>query len=198
MLKVHKNIFRTYIMSWDCGIALASSILLYCILPIYIKATSATSFYNVGITVLSIIFSLFFAALAIIMSSTDNDFIMYLEEEKLFTGLIDTFKFVLVMLFISLGYSIVLYNTTDYYIKQHGEANSLHHKNLFIVFNLLFTYSLIATALSVKDTITFTTYRTKYLVGVSNNKKKDKLKNQLTKKEITQQVFDEEMGKLNN
>jgi hypothetical protein len=159
-----KNIYRTYIKSWDFAISIAVSVILFIILPTYIKGVSATSFYNVGITVLSIIFSLFFASLAIIMSSTDNEFIMYLEENNLFTEIMETFKFVLVLLFISLIYSIVLYSTTDYYIKQHGELISFHHKGLFILFQFLFTYSLIGTALSVGDTISFTTYRTKFLI----------------------------------
>jgi hypothetical protein len=157
-----KDFLMTYFVSYDFILSLAISVFLYFILPTYLKASFTSSFYNIGITVLSIIFSLFFASLAILMSSTDNDFILYLEEEKLFTGLMATFKLVLLALFVSLIYSIVIYTTNDYYIKNNGE-NSFQHKFCFIIFQFLFTYSLIATALSIKDTISFTAFRTRFL-----------------------------------
>lgn len=156
---------NTYIKSPDTIISLIVSVCLIIFLPEQIKSSFALSFYNVGITVLSIIFSLFFASLAIIMSSTDNDFIDFLEDEneKAFTVLMETFKFVLIMLFVSLIYSIVLYTTTEYFIKVHKEATALQTKWFFIIFQFLFSYSLIATALSVNDTLTFTSMRTKFL-----------------------------------
>lgn len=75
------------------------------------------------------------------------------------------------MLLISLVYSIVLYTVTDFYIKKYGEGGSVHHKFPFIIFQFLFTYSLISTALSVKDTISFTTYRTRFLINKQNKDK---------------------------
>ena len=164
--------FNTYIKSPDTAISLLLSVIMCFVLPTYIKADFALSFYNIGITVLSIIFSLFFAALAIIMSSTDNDFIDFLEDEndKAFTGLMETFKVVLIALFVSLMYSIVLYTTTDYYIKLHSAEIAKQTKSLFIIFQFLFTYSLIATALSISDTLKFTSVRTKFLSSRKKNR----------------------------
>ncbi|MBK7434577.1 MAG: hypothetical protein IPI66_12240 [Chitinophagaceae bacterium] len=107
-------------------------------LPLNIKSSLPYPFIML-ITVLSIIFSLFFAALAIIMSSTDNDFIKYMEERvnKGFTRFMNTFKVVLVALFLSLIYSIVLYTTTDFYIKNNNDT-AVQNKYLFIVFQFCF------------------------------------------------------------
>lgn len=164
--------FKTYIKSPDFILALLLALILYLTLPVYIDANFTSSIYNIGITVLSIIFSLFFAALAIIMSSTDNDFILYLEEEKHFTSLISTFKVVLVFLFLSLILSIVLFAINDYYIKTNVN-NPQQHKFCLISFLSIFTYSLIATALSILDTINFTSFRTRFLSLKNNNEEKN-------------------------
>ena len=68
---------KALILSWDFGITLLSVFETYLVLPEYINMNFALSFYNVAMTVLSIIFSLFFTAMAIIMSSSDNDFIEF-------------------------------------------------------------------------------------------------------------------------
>src|SRR4051794_30824032 len=98
---------RNIILSYDFVIASTTTLFAALFMPTWIKAAFAAAFYNTGITVLSIIFSLFFAALAIIMSSTDNEFIHFLEEGKYFTRLMLSFKFTLIVLFISLIYAIV-------------------------------------------------------------------------------------------
>lgn len=173
------NKIKTYILSLDfiitCLIVLGTCF----ILPAKVPTTFAASFYNIGITVLSIVFSLFFAALAIIMSSTDSEFVLYLEEKKQFSSLMATFKFTLAILFLSLMYSIILNTTCEFALKS-ADQKVLHNfeqpKVLFLVFEFLFCYSLIATALSVKDTIDFTHYRTKYLLKSKAEKEAEKNK----------------------
>ncbi|RXM42262.1 hypothetical protein BOW57_17080, partial [Flavobacterium sp. YO64] len=76
---------KSFIYCWDFGIAFFATLITYYFLPDYINMKFTLSFYNVAMTVLSIIFSLFFTAMAIIMSSSDNDFIEFLEETKTFT-----------------------------------------------------------------------------------------------------------------
>ena len=73
---------RALVISWDFMIALLSVIITFFLLPEFVNIKFALSFYNVAMTVLSIIFSLFFTAMAIIMSSSDNDFIAFLEKKK--------------------------------------------------------------------------------------------------------------------
>lgn len=152
------NIF----LSWDFLLSIVLTLVTALILPNYLKITFCLSFYSVGITVLSLVFSLFFAALAIIMASSDNDFIEFLEEKNDFTALIASFKITLLMLFVSLIYSIVLHVYSDYIRIQISESE-FQHKVFFLIFQFLFSYSLFATGLSVKDTIVFSVFRAKYL-----------------------------------
>jgi hypothetical protein len=150
------------ILSWDFVIAIVLTLATAVILPVMLKMSFCISFYNTGITVLSIIFSLFFAALAIIMTSSDNDFIAFLEEENDFSALLDSFKITLAMLFFSLIYSIVLFVSSDYFAK-NNIPDIEQHKIFFLVFEFLFTYSLFSTALSVRDTIKFSDLRGQFL-----------------------------------
>lgn len=161
------------ILSWDFVISIILTLATASALPSYLSLEFCKSFYNVGITVLSIVFSIFFAALAIIMASSDNDFIEFLEEKSSFSNLLLTFKITLVSLFFSLVYSIILYVGTDYYISNLQSKTVFQHKIFFLVFEFLFCYSLIATALSVKDTMIFSKYRNQFL-SIKNRKNKAK------------------------
>jgi hypothetical protein len=159
------------VLSWDFVIGIVLTLVTALILPSYLELEFCKSFFSTGITVLSIIFSIFFAALAIIMASSDNDFIEFLEENGDFTALLDTFKITLVMLFISLIYSIFLYVITDYNLTTLKCEVIKQHKTYFLIFEFLFCYSLLATGLSVKDTIIFSNFRANYLSKIkqSNN-----------------------------
>lgn len=151
--------------SYDTGVAILMALIVGFALPGKIRADFCASFYNVGISVLSIIFSVFFAAMAIIMSSSDNEFIEFLEEKQHYTQLMFTFYFTLVMLFASLSYSIVLNIYTDFFVK-HNKEGVLGNKTGFVIFVALFSYSLISTGLSVKDTLMFSKFRTKFLAQI--------------------------------
>lgn len=144
-----------------------SGIVGYC-LPDMIRADFSLTFYSVGISVLSIIFSLFFTALAIIMSASDNDFISFLEEKGHYTFLMFTFKVTLFVLFVSLVYSIIIDVYTDFFIKHHNVDYKVS-KWPFVIFVFIFTYSLASSVISVKDTIMFSRYRIRFL----NKKKED-------------------------
>jgi hypothetical protein len=152
---------KDIILSWDfCLSAVCTVVTAFC-LPHLIKSTFACSFYSVGINVLSIIFSLFFASLAILMTTSDNDFICYMEEQKLFSMLLSSFKITLYSLFLSLIYSIIANQYFDFFVKTESDKH-LQPKYYLLVFEFLFSYSLLATALCVRDSIKFTDYRSKY------------------------------------
>jgi len=154
---------KSIIFSYDTGVSIALSVISYCTLPDYLNMKFLLTFYNICISVLSIIFSLFFAALAIIMSSSDNDFIEFLEQRKTFSKLLFSFKATLVMLFVSLVYSIILYTGSSFYIETYNFGVWEQHKILFCILELLFIYSMIATGLSILDTIAFSKFRSIFL-----------------------------------
>ena len=154
---------RHIILSYDFFAAVIFSGLSLHFLPSNLKLDFCSSIYSMGITVLSIIFSLFFAALTVVMTSSDNKFVEFMEEDGSFTDLISTFKYTLGLLFTALIYSIILYMYSDYSVKNGIETQ---HKAFFLMFQFLFSYSLISTVLSAKDSIIFSQFRIRFL---SNN-----------------------------
>jgi hypothetical protein len=153
---------RNYLLSWDTVAGIVAPLVTALCVPSQLDSGFVLSIYGIGINVLSIIFSLFFASSAIIMTSSDNDFIRFLEEGNDFTGLLTTFKVTLVALFVSLLYALVLYGITDYQNRQIHEP-AFQHVAWFLVFEGFFVYSLISTGLSAKDTIKFSSRRARFL-----------------------------------
>jgi ABC-type uncharacterized transport system fused permease/ATPase subunit len=138
------------------------------LLPARISAEFTKDIYGVAISVLSIIVSVYFAALAIILSSGDNEFIKFLEEEeKLYTSLITTFKFTLTAIFSTLVLSIVLYGFTSYKLPDKGY---LQHRSIFIAFASAFSYSLVSVILSVIDAMQYSKYRSKFIEYTTNKR----------------------------
>lgn len=156
---------RSLLKGWDFWVSLMVTLLTFYCLPDYINMKFALSFYNVAMTVLSIIFSLFFTAMAIIMSSSDNDFIEFLEEDNIFTELLWSFKITLLCLFMSLILSIGLYSGTSYWLETFEESKSIwfQSKIFLLLLEFLFLYSMLATWLCIMDTLNFSKYRSKFL-----------------------------------
>lgn len=158
---------KSMFISWDFLATVLVTAATYYIMPDYLNMKFLLSVYNMSITILALIFSLFFAALAIIMSSSQNDFIDFLEEENLFSELLWSFKLTLIMLFVSLIYSIVLYTGTSFFVETYGEQ-WLQSGMFFLVLSALFTYSMGATCVSVYDTIIFSEFRSKFERSTKN------------------------------
>lgn len=158
------NNIRSILIGYDFKISVLLSVILYFILPDYLLMKFMITYYNIVITIVSIIFSLLFTACSILMSSSDDDFIIFLNEDKIFDDLLWTFKVTLIALFGCLIYSLFLYILTNYYIENSkiGEI-WFQHKIIFCSLTLLTTYSLIATYLSVENTLIFSKFRSKYL-----------------------------------
>ena len=158
---------NSIILSWDFFLALTLSIFVFCILPDQKSISLATSVYGVGISVLSIVFSIFFAALAIIISSGDNEFIQFLELEKnIYTNIIATFIFTIGTLFGALLLSLALYFYTNTF---PDEAVAFQSK-LIPIFIFFFLYSLLAAAISIFDSIRYAEYRTKFIQKLEKRK----------------------------
>ncbi|MFZ4105974.1 hypothetical protein [Flavobacterium sp.] len=158
---------RALVISWDFMIALLSVIITFFLLPEFVNIKFALSFYNVAMTVLSIIFSLFFTAMAIIMSSSDNDFIAFLEKKNTFTELLWSFKVTLFILFLSLILSIILYTGTSYWIETNCNGVWLQNSKLLLILEFCFLYGMSATWFCIMDTVKFSKYRAIFL---KNNK----------------------------
>jgi len=83
---------KRVVFAWDFLLAIVGAIFIAVVFPCALPIDFAKDIYNVGISVLSIVFSVFFAALAIIMASSDDDFVRFLEKDGDYTLLINTFQ----------------------------------------------------------------------------------------------------------
>lgn len=124
----------------------------------------SSTLLEMGIGVLSIVFSIFFAALAFIISASDDDFVKFIEEEGYFTSIIDTFKWTVWSLFFALLYGIILYIVITFYNENNPPVGSSKiHESAIAIYCFLFFYSLVATLQSTNDAITYSKARVKYI-----------------------------------
>lgn len=126
-----------------------------------VKNEFAKDLYSVDISVLSIVFSVYFAALAIIISSGDNEFIHYLEKNGYYGVIVNSFKFSLLALFVALIYSCFIYTLTAFWVSNNLADQNTTYLFLFV---FLFLYGLFATAISSLDAIKYSEYRVKFLL----------------------------------
>jgi drug/metabolite transporter (DMT)-like permease len=167
-----KSIFS----SWDIWVALGAAGLAWFVLPSFVSNDLVINLYNVGISVLAIVFSVFFAALAIIISSGDNDFIQFLEETGDYSTIISSFRSALVLLFFALLYSLLIYASTAIWIAgKLTEQNSLW----FVLFVFLFIYGLTSTALSSFDAIRYASFRVRFLQALHIKKMRNEKDNDM-------------------
>lgn len=150
---------KNVIISADFIVSFIVSLGFVVLMPNEISNVFSLSIYSIGISVLSIVFSVFFAALAVIITSPEDAFVEFLEEKGHYTRIINSFKYTLLLLFVALVYSIVVYFYTSYMISIDSKYQCDIIVGLFI---FLFSYSLYATFEATNDAINFSKYRTGY------------------------------------
>lgn len=165
------SFIKIYILSYDTILSLIISFIGLYFLPNCVDGELVKDLLGVGIGVLSIVFLIFFAALAFIISASDDEFVSFLEETGLFSQLIDTFKWTVGSLFISLLYSIVLYVIVAFNLSFNDDFKI--NEYLIALFCFLFFYSLFATVLSTNDAIKYSKKRITYIEISQRLKKED-------------------------
>lgn len=166
-----KITLKQIIFSWDFLASLAILIFFSVILDGSVSSEFSKDVYGVGISVLSIVFSVYFAALALIITSGDDDFVHFLEEEGDYTGIIDTFKFSLLALFTALLYSIIVYIYTASQIYQvNSQSTRIYQPQVFLlIFSFLFSYGLFAALKATLDSISYALFRVSFLNARRNS-----------------------------
>lgn len=160
-----KQVVKTYLLAWDFLAAIACAFAVMVFAPLWIKSDFARDIYNIGISVLAIVFSVFFAAMAIIMSASQDEFMKFLQREDLFDTLVTTFKVSLIALFVALMYSLAAFSASGYVLSN----NSIHEQSrvYLAIFCFLFLYSLLATLSASLDAIRFSERRHRFLSTTS-------------------------------
>lgn len=154
------------IMCWDFTIALVVTIILFFSFPKVISGVFAKDIYGTGLTVLSILFSIYFAALAIIISSSSDDFVLFMEngdgkEGKLYRELLFNFKYSMITTFSALIVSICLYFQMTFILLGHKEYQQPKFYVSFYIFVSL--YSLFTVLNSTLDAIKYSEKRVEFL-----------------------------------
>lgn len=101
----------------DVVVALLVLALLLGTLPTQVSVQLAKEFFAISASVLSIVFSVFTAALAVIISSPDDKFVRWLESEGIYRDILFGFKFTLLALFLALVFSIAAFAWTVFRIE---------------------------------------------------------------------------------
>lgn len=156
-----KNALRSIFLSWDIAVASLVTVGLYLWLPPLISANVLKPIYEVSISVLAVIFSVFFAALAILITAGDNEFVRFLEEEGLYRRIIFTFRVTLILLFVALLISIISFVT----ILPYAEAQTqfLYSKGQVLFFAFISLYALLASVGSTMDAIKYAEFRATFI-----------------------------------
>lgn len=116
--------------------------------------------YNIGISVMSIIFSIYFASFSFIISSSNDDFVRFLINKDRYKDIITLFKISLYIIFISLVFSIFSYINTAFLI---NESFSGQHKYYFSLFCFFFSWGL-GTSLSISlETLKYAITRVNFI-----------------------------------
>lgn len=166
---------RSILLAPDILVSFLIALLVWHLSPDKISGEFSRDIYSVGITVLSIVFSAYFAALAIMISSSDDEFVEFLEQEGGYTTLIGNFRFSLAVLLVALIYSIVLYTLTTVWFYNKSAEQSEY---FFVIFVFVSTYGLLTTFAASNDVINYALYRSRFLrlrrgKGIRNSQKKD-------------------------
>lgn len=154
--------FKDIFSSWDFWLAIVFSLFASCLLPSEILNKTAASLFSIATSVLSIIFSIYFASLAIIIASPADDFVYFMEEDNLFSSLLSFFKFTLGLLFFGLIAAIIGYCSSTYIADLKGDK-STQSEYIVCVYSFFFWYSLFASIISIGETIKYSRYRMKFL-----------------------------------
>ena len=112
------------VLTWDLGLALMAGLVVLIMSPQSVPNTFAKDIYGLGASVLSIVFAVFFAALATVMASAHDDFLDLLEAKGSLERVIFAFRFTLLLLFVGLVLSVVLYALTAWWTIDNAPPQS--------------------------------------------------------------------------
>lgn len=159
---------KKHILSIHALLALIFTVVAVIYLPDFVNSELSKSLLSIGTSVLALVFSISFAALAFIISASDDKFVVFLEKEGAFSELINTFKWTLLSLSLALIYTLLLYITIAFrYSRNH--TFEVHEVTIWI-FCFLFFYSLFGSMINIRDTIIYSRNRLEYLEIMERNK----------------------------
>jgi len=155
--------FRSTFLTWDIWLAFGLSLLCLLIPNRLITPDFAQEILKTTNSILSVLFSVYFAALAILASSGDNEFVMFLQSEGYYKDILGNFKITLYLLFIALVISIMLLVWVSLLPESSTIINFLPE-----IYAFIFLYSVFATINSSSDAIIYAQLRGKFLIKIKS------------------------------
>lgn len=152
---------KRIVISWDFIIAVFICVLLLFVLPGQISLPIIKNIFEMGISVLAIVFSVFFAALAVLITAGDNEFVRFLQEDNSYSQIVWSFKFTILSLFFALITSIVLFVGVLPFVD--AALSYTFPKLGVILYAFVAIYSLCAAANCTLDAIRYAEVRARFL-----------------------------------
>lgn len=152
--------FKSVLFSWDLWCALGLVAIMAFVIRRDVEARTAKGVFEISVTVLSIVFSVFFAGLTVLITAGDNEFVRFLEEDGAYRAIIWTFKFTLFLLFFALLFAIALFVSV---LSLDDLRQYVFPKWLLLLFGFITIYSLFAAFNSSLDTIKYAEYRARFI-----------------------------------
>ncbi|SRR5258708_2320273 len=158
---------RRVIVSWDFTGAVASAAVVAAVTPHWILNTAAQDLFRVGTSVLSLLFSIFFAALAVIVSAANEEFLMWLEsdtrsqEKSDYQKIVSAYRLSLVTLFLALIITLWFFGYTTIRI---GNGVRHQHNWFLVTFTFFFFYGLFVAVQSSFYAVRFSQFRNEFAI----------------------------------
>ncbi|MEE9905520.1 MAG: hypothetical protein K4305_08880 [Chlorobium sp.] len=154
---INRRFIESVIKSWDLWVSIFLATFFYFLYQDNINLEKCEKIFEVCIAFLSIIFSVYYAAYAVLVASGDDEFIRFLEEDGSYMDIILTFRYTLILLFISLFFSVILY---FYSLLALIEGISVSLMSIYFFFVM---YALFAVMQSSLDAVKYSEYRVRFL-----------------------------------
>ena len=145
---------------WDLVAALVVTGGLGFIFDARVDLSFATDIYALGTSVLAIVFSVFIAAFAIIMSSGSDDFVRFLHEEGVFSSLLAGFKVALGVLFSALVLFVFLFGFSSW-MTMVGETHQ--HSAWLLLGIFVLCWALFSTASAARAAVAYSEFRARFV-----------------------------------
>ena len=151
---------KKLLLSLDTLLALLAASAVSYICPERISPTIAASFYEVAISVASVVFSIFFAALAFIASSSDDDYVRFLKTEGVYSEMLENFAWTLKVLLLTLILSLLAF---AYTLISSSSDEYRQSKWLLVTITFLLTYGLVACSYIAGDAMKYARFRLEFM-----------------------------------
>ena len=164
------NKLKSIVTGFDFVISVILLLILLITLPFKLNENFLILVYGKMLYIVSIVFGLTFSGFSILMSSADDEFVVYLKEKNVYDGLIWIFKVCIYSLFTTLVLMFSHFIYLEMGAKIFNNINCfLQSKFVFSAIMVFFSYSLLSTINSIRHLIKFSVYRGIFLKNRHDN-----------------------------